>query len=76
MDNNQVLGIFERIRNTIISSNTLFQLETAERLLELFRQQNNQPELSEKLNFIFSEKAETLHYFEWQRFRDCGLEAA
>ena len=76
MNTNQVLDTFERISNSIVSSNSLLQLETAERLLELFRQQNSQPELSEKLNLIFTNKAETLHYFEWKRFRDCGLEAA
>ena len=73
MNTNQVLGTFERISNSILSSKTLLQLETAERLLELFRHQKIQPELNEKLNLIFVNKAETLHYFEWKRFRDCDL---
>ncbi|MCX6311924.1 MAG: hypothetical protein NT084_09865 [Bacteroidetes bacterium] len=76
MESNKVLGIFERISSSILSSNSLLQLETAERLLNLFQQQNIQPELNEKLNIIFVNKAKTLHYFEWKSFRDCGLEAA
>lgn len=76
VENNQVFGIFERIRKIIISSNSLLQLETSERLLELFQKQNIHPELNEKLKLVFVHKAETLHYFEFKRFPDCGLEAA
>ncbi len=72
----QVNGIFERISSSILSSESLLQLETSERLLELFRQQHTSPELNEKLNSIFINKAEALHYFEWKRFRDGDLEAA
>jgi hypothetical protein len=76
MDNQQINGIFERISNSIQSSESLLQLETSERLMELFRQQHTYPELHEKLSSIFINKAEALHYFEWKRFRDGDLEAA
>lgn len=76
MDNHQINGVFERVSNSILSSRSLLQLETSEKLMELFRQQNTYPELTEKLNLIFLNKAEALHYFEWKRFRDCDLEAA
>lgn len=76
MESNKVLGIFERISNSILSCNSLLQLETAERLVELFRNQIVHPELNERLKIIFINKAETLHYLEYKHFRDCGLEAA
>ncbi|CAN5829826.1 hypothetical protein BH11BAC7_BH11BAC7_06120 [soil metagenome] len=76
MENHQVNGIFERVSNSILSSESLLQLETSEKLMELFRQQNTYPELTEKLNSIFMNKAVALHYFEWKRFRDGDLEAA
>jgi hypothetical protein len=76
METNQVPDVYARISNSILSCNSLLQLQTAERLLELFRRQNIQPELTEKLNLIFVRKAESLHYFDYKRFTDCGLEAA
>ena len=76
MDNHQINGVFERVSNSILSSESLLQLETSERLMELFRKQYTYPELTEKLNSIFLNKAEALHYFEWKRFRDGNLEAA
>jgi hypothetical protein len=76
MENQQIHCIFERVSNSIQSSKSLLQLETSERLLELFRQQHSYPELNEKLSSIFFNKAEALHYFEWKRFRDGDLEAA
>lgn len=76
MDNRQINGIFERVSNSILSSESLLQLETSERLMTLFQKQYIYPELTEKLNSIFLNKAEALHYFEWKRFRDRDLEAA
>jgi hypothetical protein len=73
MDNQQINGIFERVSNSILSSESLLQLE---RLMTLFQKQYIYPELTEKLNSIFLNKAEALHYFEWKRFRDRDLEAA
>ena len=68
--------IFERVSNCILTSNSLLQLETSERLMELFKHQYIQPELNEKLNTIFVTKAEKLHYYEWKNFREFGSEAA
>ena len=77
MESNQVKYTFDWVNNTILSSSSLLQLATAERLMELFRsQQHTYPELNEKLNAVFLSKAEALHYFEWKRFRDQGAEAA
>ncbi|HEU4717175.1 MAG TPA: hypothetical protein VFU15_05060 [Bacteroidia bacterium] len=71
-----VNGIFARISRCIETSGSLLQMETSERMLQLFRKQNENPELSEKLEMIFRRKAETLHYYEWKLFRDFGMEAA
>jgi hypothetical protein len=77
MESNQVHHTFHWVNNNILSSSSLLQLATAERLMELFRsQQHTYPELNEKLNAVFLSKAEALHYFEWKRFRDQGAEAA
>lgn len=76
MDSKHVNEVFERICNSIASSRSLLQLETAEKLVELFRRQHAHPELSEKLDAIFISKAGTLHYYEWKKFRDYGMEAA
>jgi hypothetical protein len=67
---------FQYVSRSITSSNSLLQLETAERMVGLFRRQNIYPELSEKLDEMFVNKAEALHYFEWKRFRDFGAYAA
>jgi hypothetical protein len=76
MKANQVNQVFERISNCILSSNSLLQLETSERLMQLFKHQHIQPELNEKLETIFLNKAEKLHYYDWKQFRDFGSEAA
>ncbi|CAN5196132.1 hypothetical protein BH09BAC5_BH09BAC5_17880 [soil metagenome] len=76
MESQQVHGIYDRIRRSILSCESLLQLETTEKLIALFHQQNISPELNEKLNSVFLNKAATLHYFEWKRFRDGDLEAA
>ncbi|MDQ3109509.1 MAG: hypothetical protein M3R17_06400 [Bacteroidota bacterium] len=76
MDNQQINEVFQLVSNSILSSKSLLQLETSERLMELFRKQYTYPELTEKLNSIFLNKAAALHYFEWKRFRDGDLEAA
>ena len=76
METSQINGIFERVSNSIRSSESLLQLETSERFMKLFHKQYSYPELTEKLNSIFLNKAESLHYFEWKRFRDSDLEAA
>lgn len=75
MDRHNIHGVFDRVSNSIASSNSLLQLETAERLVELFRRQNSYPELSEKLDALFLQKAGALHYFEWKQFRDFGAAA-
>jgi hypothetical protein len=76
MKTSSIKTVYDRIYNSIMSSVSLLQLETAERMVELFRKQNTQPELSEKLDAVFVEKAKTLHYFDWKKFRDFGQEAA
>ena len=76
MEAQQVNQVFDRVSNCINSSTSLPQLETAERLMDLFRHQHSRPELNEKLNSIFITKAEAFHYFEWKKFRDFGAEAA
>lgn len=76
MDSKNIHEVFERISNCIASSKSILQLETAEKMVELFRRQQSHPELSEKLDVIFMTKAGTLHYFEWKQFRDFGQEAA
>ncbi|HLG03489.1 MAG TPA: hypothetical protein VI731_07825 [Bacteroidia bacterium] len=72
----QIRNAFECVSNSINSSRSLLQLETAERLIGLFRRQSTYPDLSEKLDEIFLSKAEALHYFEWKRFRDYGASEA
>jgi hypothetical protein len=76
METLNVNQIFERVSNCIHTSNSLLQLETTERLVELFKHQYIQPELNEKINTIFVDKAEKLHYYEWKSFREFGSEAA
>jgi hypothetical protein len=77
MDTQQIPAIAERISNSIRSSCSLLQLETTERLLNLFcAQQTTHPELNEKLRAEFSRKAESIHYFEWKRFKEFEADAA
>lgn len=77
MDTLQISAIAERICNSIRSSQSLLQLETTERLLDLFcKQQVSFPELNEKLRAEFSRKAQTIHYYEWKRFKEFGSDAA
>lgn len=68
----QIRDAYQWVSNSIASSISLLQLETAERMVSLFRRQNMYPELSEKLDEMFVSKAEALHYFEWKQFRDYG----
>jgi hypothetical protein len=75
MESRNINLIFERISSSITSSNSLLQLETAERMVELFRRQNTYPELTEKLELVFLRKADALHYFEWKRSKDFGAAA-
>jgi len=76
MKSHQVDLAFDRINRSISSSRTLLQLETTERLVELFRRQSTFPELNEKLDAIFVAKAESVHYFEWKRYHGHEAEAA
>lgn len=62
---------YERICKSIESANNLLQLRTIERLIELFRHQSVNPELSEKLQTLFLRKAEPFHYFEWKYDQNC-----
>lgn len=71
-----ILSVYERVSRSVRSSITLLQLETAERLVELFCRQSGRPELNEKLHTEFKQKATTLHYFDWKHFRDFGSNAA
>lgn len=75
MESRNINEIFERVSNSIASSKSLLQLETAERLMELFRRQHTFPELNEKLALLFCRKADSLHYFEWKRLKDLGAAA-
>ncbi|HTF06434.1 MAG TPA: hypothetical protein VK826_20520 [Bacteroidia bacterium] len=76
MDKQKVNQVYDIINRNIVSSHSLLQLEAAERLVDLFKRQNTSPELSEKLEMNFIRKAETLHYFEWKKFREFGSDAA
>jgi hypothetical protein len=71
-----VVSVYDRVNRSIGSSSTLLQLETAERLVELFCRQSNRPELNEKLRMEFQRRAQLLHYFDWKNFRDFGFDAA
>jgi hypothetical protein len=75
LEKRQIHEAFEFVSNNITSSTSLLQLETAERMVGLFRRQHTYPELSEKLDEMFVHKAEVLHYFEWKKFRDFGTAA-
>lgn len=76
MDKQKINDVYDCINRNILSSRSLLQLESAERLVDLFKRQNTSPELNEKLEMIFIRKAEKLHYFEWKKFRDFGADAA
>jgi|GEM_PF-1494070 len=71
------LHYYDRLCRTIESSSTLLQLETTEKLLDLFRRRESEhPELHEKLQVLFTDKAEQLHYFDWKVYKKFGAEAA
>ncbi len=76
MDKQKIIDVYERVNRNILSSISLLQLEAAERMVDLFKRQNTSPELNEKLELIFLKKAESLHYFEWKKFREFGSDAA
>jgi hypothetical protein len=76
MDKQKINEVYDTVNRNIVSSISLLQLEAAERMIDLFKRQNTSPELNEKLELIFLKKAETLHYFEWKKFRDFGSDAA
>jgi hypothetical protein len=76
MDKQKINDVYNRVQQNILASHSLLQLESAERLVELFKHQDTSPELSEKLEMIFIRKAETLHYFEWKKFKQFGSDAA
>ena len=76
MDKQKINDVYDCVNRNILSSHSLLQLESAERLVDLFKKQNISPELNEKLEMIFLRKAEMMHYFEWKRFRDFGADAA
>ena len=75
MDKQKINEVYDTVNRNILSSHSLLQLETAERMVDLFKRQNTSPELSEKLEMIFLRKAEALHYFEWKKFREFGSAA-
>lgn len=76
MDKQRINEVFDTVNRIILSSHSLLQLESAERLVDLFKRQITSPELNEKLEIIFLRKAESLHYFDWKKFRECGQDAA
>lgn len=76
MDKQKINDVYDRVQKNILSSHSLLQLESAEKLVDLFKRQDTSPELSEKLEIVFLRKAETLHYFEWKKFREYGSDAA
>lgn len=68
---------YERLCRAIESSTNLLQLETTEKMLDLFRNKEQQhPEWHEKLQMLFARKAAHLHYFEWKYFKDFDADAA
>ncbi len=76
MDKQKINDVYDRVQKNILLSQSLLQLESVERLVGFFKRQNTSPELSEKLEMIFIRKAESLHYFEWKKFREFGSDAA
>lgn len=67
---------YERLSRMIQTSGNLLQLETTEKLLDLFRvKYAEHPELHEKLQVQFTGKAKAMHYFEW-KYTDFDAEAA
>lgn len=76
MDKQKINDVYDIVNRNILSSHSLLQLESAERLVDLFKRQNTSPELSEKLEMVFIRHAGKLHYFEWKRFRESGQDAA
>ncbi len=76
MDKQKITDVYDKVQKNILSSHSLLQLESAEKLVDLFKRQDTSPELNEKLEIVFLRKAETLHYFEWKKFREYGSDAA
>lgn len=76
MEKQKINEVYDKVQKNILSSHSLLQLESAEKLVDLFKRQDTSPELSEKLEIVFLRKAETLHYFEWKKFREYGSDAA
>lgn len=76
MEQEKIIDIYERVNRNILSSRSLLQLESAEKLVDLFKRQNTSPELNEKIETIFIRKAEKMHYFEWKKIREYGSDAA
>ncbi len=76
MDKQKINEVYDTVNRNILSSHSLLQLESAERLVNLFKRQNTSPELNEKLEMIFLRKAQMMHYFEWKKFREFGADAA
>ena len=76
MEKQKINDVYDKVQKNILSSHSLLQLESAEKLVDLFKRQDTSPELSEKLEIVFLRKAETLHYFEWKKFREYGSDAA
>lgn len=76
MDKHKIDQVYECVNRNIMSSHSLLQLESAEKLVDLFKRQNTSPELNEKIENIFIRKAEKMHYFEWKKIREYGSDAA
>lgn len=76
MDKQKINEVYDVVNRNIVGSHSLLQLESAERMVDLFKRLNTSPELNEKLEMIFLRKAEALHYFEWKKFRESGSDAA
>ena len=76
MDKQRINEVFGIINRSILSSRSLLQMESAERMVDLFRKQNVSPELNEKIELIFIREAQKMHYFEWKKFREFGTDAA
>lgn len=76
MNRYNINEVYECVNRNILSSHSLLQLESAEKLVDLFKRQNTSPELNEKIENIFIRKAEKLHYFEWKKIKDFGSDAA
>ncbi|GAB4144599.1 MAG: hypothetical protein Fur0041_19440 [Bacteroidia bacterium] len=76
MESGHIISVYERVSRSIRSSINLLQLESAERMIALFKQLHHHPELTEKLQYEFLMKASELHYEEWKKIKSADNRAA